>query len=102
MNNLIERNYESIKNRGLITHHTTNKEFNDKLQEEIEEFNKEYSNHSGKYPASVLRITEEAAIELIDIALVIDNWLHHAGYDPIKLKEEKIKINEERAEKCKN
>ena len=85
MKKIIEDNYKSIVDRGLITPNTTLTEFILKLHEEVNEF-------------------EEAAInnlpnvkeELADVILVCLNIAKHYNIDIKKELKNKIKINQKR------
>ena len=82
MKKIIEDNYKSIVNRGLITPNTTRKDFFDKLKEEVFELEAyEYQNH---------RIDP---LELADVILVCLNISRHYNIDIKKELKQKIKIN---------
>lgn len=87
MKKLIERNYQSIVDRGLITPNTTNFEFYDKIHEELIELENEFYNYNIKCDE----------FELADIILVCLNMAKHYNIDIEKVLIEKIKINERRS-----
>ena len=91
MKDLIERNYQSIVKRGLITNKTKCDEFIDKIYEEVHELNM-YANGG----QTTFGIDE---LELADIILVCLNMAKHFNIDIEKVLNEKIKINEQRAHK---
>jgi len=87
MKNLIEDNYKSIVDRGLITPTTTKSDFIDKLFEEVGEFEFCYTENKGE-------INSE---ELADIILVCFNIAKHYDIDIEKELKNKIEINKKRA-----
>lgn len=86
MKALIDRNYKSIVDRGLITPKTTLKEFIMKLEEEVQEF------IDAETP-------ENFSEELADVILVCFNIANHYKIDIQKELIYKIYKNEERAKK---
>ena len=84
MKNIIEDNYKSIVDRGLITSSTKQGDFHLKLQEEIIEL------FAAKTPI-------EYDYELADIILVCLNIAKHYDIDIEYYLKEKIKINFDRA-----
>ena len=84
MKNLIERNYQSIVDRGLITPTTSIREFWMKLEEEVQEF----------IEAESVKNRNE---ELADIILVCFNIAKHYNIDIEKELVNKIIKNELRA-----
>ena len=87
MEKLIERNYKSIVDRGLITPSTNMQDFVDKIKEEYDEM--VFEHEKGTY--------KDMKVELCDIILTCLNFARHFN---IKIEYElnkKIKINEERA-----
>lgn len=85
MKELIERNYKSTVDRGLITPNTTKQDFFNKIKEEVFELEVyEIQNH---------KIDK---LELADIILVCLNMAKHFNIDIEKALNEKIKINEQR------
>ena len=86
MNKLIEDNYTSILNRGLINKHTTKSQFIDKLYEEVGEFEEYYVNNKGELDPE----------ELADIILVCLNISKHYNIDIEKELNRKIQINKNR------
>lgn len=85
MKSIIQRNYNSIIARGLITQHTTFDDFIDKAQEELNELKRE--GETGK------NIGEEIA----DNILTHLNFAEHLGIDVKSEMNKKIEINFERA-----
>jgi NTP pyrophosphatase (non-canonical NTP hydrolase) len=85
MKNIIDLNYKSILDRGLITTSTTLLEFTDKLQEEVQEF----LNYSDQ---------ENFREELADIILVCFNIAKHYNIDIEREIKSKISVNIERSE----
>jgi NTP pyrophosphatase (non-canonical NTP hydrolase) len=83
MNNIIEDNYKSTVNRGLINERTTFLDFTDKLQEEVQEF-LNYTDY------------DNFKEELSDIILVCLNIAKHNNIDIEKELIRKIRINIER------
>ncbi len=97
MKDLIKRNYNSTIKRGKISNSTTHKDFNDKINEELTELNHEIHSERIYYESAENEVmSKKTAIECTDIILTCLNYLCHSGYDPIKLMEEKILINEKR------
>ena len=84
MKDIINRNYESIKKRGLINDSTTFEEFSDKLYEEVSELVLETP------------LGEGFKEELSDVILVCLNIAKHYNIDIEKELLKKIKINENR------
>jgi NTP pyrophosphatase (non-canonical NTP hydrolase) len=87
MQELIGDNYQSIVDRGFITPTTTLFEFLDKLDEEVEELNKE-----ALIPKEWSNLPEE-------VILVCLNMAKHFGIDIEQELKKKIKINQQRAKK---
>lgn len=85
MKKLIEDNYKSIVDRGLITPSTTRYDFYTKLIEEVDEL----YNFSSE---------ENFREELADVILVCFNWAEHEGIDIEKELQKKIDKNFQRAE----
>ncbi len=84
-NKLIEDNYQSIIDRGLITPITTREDFINKLDEEVGEL----------YHAE----TEQNEVEeMVDVILVVLNMARHFKIDIVKAMEDKILINKKRAD----
>ena len=84
MKQLIERNYKSIVDRGLIFLYTQEQEFFDKIDEEVLEL-------------SCATTWEDKAEELADIILVCLNYAYHFDIDIEHELNNKININELRA-----
>lgn len=91
MENLFERSYIATKKRGLITDKTTDKDFWDKLHEEVDEVDFERRS----------RNKEKLANELADVILVCSAWLKNMGFDP-KTETEKMVIKNEKRAKIKH
>lgn len=91
MNNLIERSYISIVNRGLITPETSTKDFMDNLKEEYNEVQTEW-----KRGVFVGKQNEPFYHELMDLVNVAFNLMQHHGIDCEKLFIEIIEKNEKR------
>jgi len=85
MKKLIEDNYQSIVNRGLITAQTNERDFILKLEEEVQEFI-EAVNFSMKHEPE----------ELADIILVCLNYANHYNIDIEHELKRKIEINKSR------
>ena len=88
MQELIGDNYQSIVDRGFITPTTTLFEFLDKLDEEVEELNKE---------ALISKEWSNLPEELADVILVCLNMAKHFDIDIEQELKNKIRINEYRA-----
>ena len=88
MKDLIEANYKSIVDRGLIAPSTTLFEFLDKIDEEVEEINKE-----ALKPKQYSNLPEELA----DVIMVCLNFANHYNIDIEQEIKNKIKVNEQRA-----
>ena len=82
---LIERSYQSVVNRGLISKNTKFEEFIDKFYEEVGEL------------AIETPLGEGFESELADILLVAYNIAHHYKIDIEKALIEGIEKNERRA-----
>jgi NTP pyrophosphatase (non-canonical NTP hydrolase) len=87
MKEIIELNYQSTVQRGLITPSTTFQQFLDKILEEVNEFEK----------AHYTFIDKDRAEELADIVLVCLNFAKHFGIDIEQELKNKIQKNFERA-----
>jgi NTP pyrophosphatase (non-canonical NTP hydrolase) len=92
MQDIISANYQSIVDRGFITPTTTLFEFLDKLDEEVEELNKE---------ALISKEWSNLPEELADVILVCLNMAKHYNIDIEQELKNKIKINEYRAKQRK-
>ena len=92
MKKLINDNYKSIVDRGFITPTTTLFEFLDKLDEEVEELNKE---------ALISKEWSNLPEELADVILVCLNLAKHFNIDIEQELKNKIRINEYRAKQRK-
>ena len=88
MKELIEANYKSIVDRGLITPTTTLFEFLDKLDEEVRELNQE---------ALISKEWSNLPEELADVIMVCLNMANHFNIDIEQEIKNKIKINKQRA-----
>ncbi len=88
MKELIESNYKSIVDRGFITPTTTLFEFLDKIDEEVEELNKE-----ALKPKQYSNLPEELA----DVIMVCLNMANHYNIDIEQEIKNKIEINKQRA-----
>jgi len=88
MQKLISDNYQSIVDRGLISPTTTLFEFLDKLEEEVEELEKE-----ALRPKQYSNLNEELA----DVIMVCLNLAKHFDIDIEQEIKNKIKINRYRA-----
>ena len=93
MEQLINRSYKAIKDRGLITNKTKKSDFIKKLHEELYEC--ELTQLSGYGKNKEVDYIEE----LIDLSTVCFMQVLHLGYDPIKEFEKVVIKNENRA-KC--
>ena len=91
MKELIERNYQSIVDRGLIIPNTTIRDFILKLNEEVDEFKDYYR-----------KTTKIDPYEVADIILVCLNLSRHYNVDIEKILNEKIDLNFERSKKEKD
>lgn len=83
MKDLIERSYQSIVNRGLISKETTRSDFNLKMREELLEL-------------SCAECEDDYIEEVTDLMTVCINQLVHIGRDPIKEFEKVVLKNESR------
>ena len=92
MQDIISANYQSIVDRGFITPTTTLFEFLDKLDEEVEELNKE---------ALISKEWSNLPQELADVILVCLNLAKHFNIDIEQELKNKIRINEYRAKQRK-
>ena len=88
MKEIIEANYKSIVDRGFITPTTTLFEFLDKIDEEVEELNKE-----ALKPKQYSNLPEELA----DVIMVCLNMANHYNIDIEQEIKNKIEINKQRA-----
>lgn len=88
MEKIIELNYKSIVDRGLITPKTTIDDFLNKIDEEVAEFKHEVNNGSDE------RLNEELA----DIILTCLNFARHYKIDIEEELKNKIRINLKRKE----
>ena len=84
MDKLIEDNYNSIVNRGLITPYTTDIEFFDKLEEEVNEVWDSLG-------------SENESEEMADVILTVLNWAYHKGHNIEKALKDKIQKNFDRS-----
>jgi NTP pyrophosphatase (non-canonical NTP hydrolase) len=85
MKQIIEENYKSIVDRGLISFSTTKEDFLDKLYEEVNEFESDFLDKD-------CDISEE----LSDVILVCLNIAKHYDIDIEKSLKNKIQINKNR------
>ena len=88
MKQVIERNYNSIVKRGLITPKTNHVDFYHKANEELKEVQTEFIR-----PEIDL---EKLGFEIADVILVMLNWAKHYNLNIEKYIKEKIVINEKR------
>ncbi len=88
MKDLIEANYKSIVDRGIITPTTTLFEFLDKIDEEVYELNDE-----AMKPKQYSNLPEELA----DVIMVCLNMANHYNIDIEQEIKNKIEINKQRA-----
>ena len=88
MKEIIEANYKSIVDRGFITPTTTLFDFLDKIDEEVEELNKE-----ALKPKQYSNLPEELA----DVIMVCLNMANHYNIDIEEEIKNKIEINKQRA-----
>jgi NTP pyrophosphatase (non-canonical NTP hydrolase) len=96
-NDMIERNYQSIIDRGIIKPTTNAYAFIDKMLEEVQEL-KEAVNICREFNGSNEKMFEDINEELADVILVCYNMARHFN---IRIKDEllkKIEINERRAD----
>ena len=84
--NWIDRNYKATQRRGLITESTSNQEFIDKIQEEVNELDLAFLNQDN------FNIEEEMA----DIIITVANFAKHLGIDIMQAIEKKTIFNENR------
>ena len=87
MKKLIEDNYQSIVDRGLITPTTYFQEFIDKIKEETEELQL----------AKIFYDSDNIKEELADVIMVCLNMAKHYDIDIINEIKKKIKVNQQRA-----
>jgi len=86
MKELIEDNYKTIVDRGLITPSTTHTEFLDKIYEEADELCLSYDYND----------FENTKEELADVILTCLNMARHFNIDIMKEMKNKIEINRNR------
>lgn len=86
MKKLIEENYQSIVNRGLINPGTSMNAFIMKIEEEVQEF----------IEATQVGTLKEIKEELADIVLTCLNTAKHFGFDIELELNKKIEINKNR------
>jgi len=86
MKKLIEENYKSIVDRGLIKRNTSMEAFIMKIEEEVQEF----------IEATQVGTLEEIKEELADIILTCLNTAKHFGFDIESELNKKIEINKNR------
>ena len=92
MKDLIESNYKSIVDRGLITPTTNLHDFYDKIKEEVKEL------ELGVYiDFERDLISDYTREELADVIMVCLNFAKHYDIDIEQEIKNKIKINEQRA-----
>jgi NTP pyrophosphatase (non-canonical NTP hydrolase) len=84
MKKIIEDNYQSIVDRGLITNSTSQSEFFNKIKEEFNEMVE-------------AKTWEDFKFELADVILSCLNLAKHYKIDIEKYLNEKIEINKQRA-----
>jgi len=89
MEQLINRSYEAIKARGLITDYTPDLEFRNKMIEEWQEC----------VCAGNIGDKESYISEVTDLATVCIMQIHHLGYNFINEFEKVVEKNEIRANK---
>jgi len=87
MKQLINRNYQSIVKRGLITSHTSHVDFYHKLIEETKEVKAELNSQ-----IDLPKLKEEIS----DVILTCLNWLRHYDENPENELLKKITKNENR------
>jgi len=92
MKEIIEANYKSIVDRGLIAPYTNLHNFLHKIKEEIQEL--EYGVFVDFETGNVSDYTKE---ELADVIMVCLNMAKHYDIDIEQEIKNKIKINEQRA-----
>ena len=80
---IIERNYKATVKRGLISESTVFKDFINKLKEEVTELEAE-------------KFTDNMAVEMADVALVIFAMAEHYNINLIAEMERKTLYNEKR------
>lgn len=84
---IIEDNYKSIVDRGLISPSTSMHDFTEKLYEEVNEFQE----------ATMEGTLKEIKEELSDVVLVCFNIAKHYGFDIENSLKDKIEVNKKRA-----
>jgi NTP pyrophosphatase (non-canonical NTP hydrolase) len=90
---LLNRSYEAIKKRGLITDETTISNFLEKINEESFEVIQEGVMYNHIYSMDECHYIEE----LIDLATVCFMQVMNLGYDPIEEFRKVVEKNESRA-----
>jgi NTP pyrophosphatase (non-canonical NTP hydrolase) len=97
MKDLIEANYKSIVDRGLIAPSTNYFEFIDKLDEEVKEFKYalEYFMRNDKLGFKPMHI--DVCEELSDVIMVCLNFAKHYNIDIEQEIKNKIEVNKQRA-----
>ncbi len=83
MKTIIEENYKSIVNRGLINKKTTKQDFINKLYEEVNEVEESIT-------------LKELSFELADVILTALNYAKHYKIDIETIIKQKIEINKNR------
>jgi NTP pyrophosphatase (non-canonical NTP hydrolase) len=91
MKELIERNYQSIRKRGLITDDTKIIDFQSKLVEEFMELDEAIIKTEND-----VMTDENVCFELADVILTALNFARHYNIDIEKYLWKKIEINENR------
>ena len=86
LESVLQRNYDAVVSRGLISKNTLTYEFLEKLLEEVDEVKIEL----------VMDNKENLASELTDVLCVCSNWLIHKGFNPIELLIKNAEKNEKR------
>ena len=97
MKKIIEDNYKSIVDRGLITPSTNYLEFLDKLDEEVKEFKQALNWWTRKDSLGFKPMHISVCEELSDVIMVCLNFAKHNNIDIEQEIKDKIKVNEQRA-----
>jgi len=93
---LIDQNYQAVRNRGLITDDTDFYDFMEKLEEETQELSAEWLKCEG------LNLPDDFNAELIDCISVLLNMAKHYNIDVIEGLKQNIIKNQKRAENGKS
>lgn len=97
MKDLIQRSYEAIQARGLITDETTRYDFLEKIREELSEAEIECEHITHDLYRNIPKHKKRYIEEITDTMTVCLMQLKHLGCDPIEEFEKVVIKNEQRA-----